>query len=172
MAEEYDTPLYIYDSEIIRNQYNTLRKCVPSQIEILYALKANPFQKVVSLLSALSCGADVASGGELVAALDNDVPSTCINFAGPGKTENELQNAVNSKVNISIESICELERIDKIAKDSEQKASVCVRINPLFKLRHSGLKMGGEANQFGIDEEQLPAFFDILSVPRLSFFHF
>ncbi|MCP5061974.1 MAG: diaminopimelate decarboxylase [Ignavibacteriae bacterium] len=164
LAEEYDTPLYIYDSEIIRDQYFTIRKSVPSQIEIFYAVKANPFQKVISLLSELRCGADVASGGELKFALDNEVPPTCINFTGPGKTEEELQNAVLSKVNISIESICELEKIDKIAKDVGQIAPVCVRINPLFKLRHSGLKMGGEESQFGIDEEQLPDFFEALSV--------
>lgn len=151
------TPFYAYDRQLITERVNLLRQCLPDEIQLHYAIKANPMPAVVQHLAGLVDGFDVASVGEMKIALDTVIPSDRISFAGPGKNEHELACAIAAGIVLNMESEQELERIARLADQIGICPKVAVRINPDFELKSSGMKMGGGAKQFGIDVERVPA---------------
>lgn len=151
------TPFYAYDRQVIIDRVAQLRQQMPSDLKIHYALKANPMPAVVQLMAGLVDGFDVASSAEMKVALDTAMPVQQISIAGPGKSAAELNIAIAAGVTINVESFNELETIARLSAQSGITASIAIRINPAFELKASGMKMGGGAKPFGIDEEQLPA---------------
>ncbi|SFI70275.1 diaminopimelate decarboxylase [Nitrosomonas sp. Nm34] len=151
------TPFYAYDRQLITERVHLLRHCLPEEIHLHYAMKANPMPAVVQHLAGLVDGMDVASAGEMKVALDAGISPDRIGFAGPGKNEHELGCAIAAGIVISMESERELERIMTLAEQMGICPKVAVRVNPNFELKSSGMKMGGEAKQFGIDVERVPA---------------
>ncbi len=157
------TPFFVYDASTMRDKHRLLREGLNPQFEIFYALKSNPNIRVAQIMSQLGLGADVASSGELELAEIAGFLSEKISFAGPGKTEDELKIAIEKNLSfISIESIQELLLVHSIAQQLNKIACVGVRVNPARPLKSSGMIMGGESTQFGIDEEQLADFFRAL----------
>ncbi len=150
------TPFYAYDKHAIRQRISQLREQLPQDIDLHYAIKANPFPPVVNLLASLVDGLDIASAGELELALDSGMLPGNISFAGPGKTDNELRAAVEAGVTLNVESLNELRRIARTGEASGTRPRVALRVNPDFELKSSGMKMGGGARPFGIDSEQIP----------------
>lgn len=150
-ARAGQTPFYAYDRALIARRIGELRESFKDVAEIHYALKANPMPAVVDLLAQQVDGFDVASGKELLLALDSAMSPQNISFAGPGKRPTELAQAVAAGILINIESIEEVRRLEKIAAALGKPARVSVRINPDFELKYSGMKMGGGPKQFGID---------------------
>jgi len=150
------TPFYAYDRAQIAQRVGDLRAALPAAVRLHYAIKANPMPAVVQHLAGLVDGADVASAGELDLALDAGYSPERLGFAGPGKTEEELARAGQAGVVIELESAGELERLSAIAERLEQVPRVAVRVNPDFKLKGSGMHMGGGASQFGVDAEAVP----------------
>ena len=163
------TPFYAIDRGLLRARVAQLRKALPASIKLHYAMKANPMPAVVGLMAGLVEGIDVASAGELKVALDAGANPAEISFAGPGKRETELRQAVAARVLINLESIREVELLGAITRDLGLPARVAVRVNPDFELKGSGMKMGGGAKQFGVDVEQLPALFQRITALGLSF---
>ena len=151
-----DTPLYVYDSSIIKNKIDSLRKHLPASMHIHYAIKANPMPAVVNFTRQLVSGLDVASGKELTVALDSGMDADEISFAGPGKSINELTLAIKSGITINVESDTELDRITELAEQTGLTPNVALRINPDFELKTSGMKMSGGPKQFGVDAEIAP----------------
>lgn len=151
------TPFYAYDRKLITERINLLRQYLPEEIQLHYAMKANPMPAVVQHLVGLVDGIDVASAGEMKIALDTGMPADRISFAGPGKNECELACAIAAGIVISMESEQELERIMLLAEQMGICPKVTVRVNPNFELKSSGMKMAGGAKQFGVDEERVPA---------------
>ena len=151
------TPFYAYDRAAIARRVEDLRTALPDGIHLHYAIKANPMPAVVSTLRQLVDGLDVASLGELRVALDAGMPPTEISFAGPGKTDRELEGAVAAGITLNVESGGELERASRIGARLSQRPRVAVRVNPDFELKSSGMKMAGGAKPFGIDAELVPA---------------
>jgi diaminopimelate decarboxylase len=154
------TPFYAYDRGVLDARVQKLRDALPSQIELHYAMKANPMPALVCHMARLVDGLDVASGAELRVALDTGIDPREISFAGPGKSEAELSQAVASGILINVESIREI----RLLADAAQRLGrhgctprVAVRVNPDFELKSSGMKMGGGPKQFGIDAEQVPS---------------
>lgn len=150
------TPFYAYDRRLIAERVSLLRHCLPHEIYLHYAMKANPMPAVVQYLAGLVDGIDVASVGEMKVALDTGMPPDRISFAGPGKNEHELACAIAAGIVINMESERELERIATLAKQMGVCPKVAVRVNPDFELKFSGMKMGGGPKQFGIDVERVP----------------
>ena len=150
------TPFYAYDRSLLRSGVERLRKALPSAIKLHYAMKANPMPAVVGFMAGLVDGIDVASAGELKVALDAGADPKEISFAGPGKREVELRQAVASRVLVNVESAREVVLLDAISNELGLPARVAVRVNPDFELKGSGMKMGGGPKQFGIDVEQMP----------------
>jgi diaminopimelate decarboxylase len=101
-------------------------------------------------------GLDVASAGELRIALASGMNVGAISFAGPGKTDTELAEAVAAGIVVNLESEREMERIAALGNGAGKHPRVAVRVNPDFELKSSGMKMSGGPKQFGVDAERVP----------------
>ena len=163
------TPLYLYDKGAITGRVASLRSRLPDTVKLHYAVKANPMPELVSHMCRICDGLDVASCGELQLSLDAGAIGERISFAGPGKRDSELRTAIEAGVIISLESPSEMERTARIGSELEITPRVAVRVNPAFELRASGMKMGGGAKPFGIDEERVPEILERLALLPLSF---
>ncbi|MCM2283291.1 MAG: pyridoxal-dependent decarboxylase, exosortase A system-associated [Desulfobacula sp.] len=156
-ATGYGTPFYLYDHSIIRKKISLFRQCMPPEIKLFYAAKANPSIKLLKGMVGLVDGFDAASAGEIKAIITSGGNPETVSFAGPGKTIDELSYAVQVGIgSINIESERELELIAEVAKRQNKIPKISIRINPDFELHGSGVKMGGGAKQFGIDAERIP----------------
>ncbi len=171
LAEQYGTPLYIYDKRIILQKCQVLREALPDNLKIYYALKANPNHEIIQLMAGLYDGFDVASAGETERVIQAGITPDRISFAGPGKTVSELRYAIKQQIGgLSIESEQEFEHVGSICRQLGKTADVFVRVNPDFVLSLSGMKMGGGATQFGVDSERVPELLRaIQAAPLLNF---
>lgn len=163
------TPFYAYDRSMLRTRVAALREILPAEVKLHYAMKANPMPAVVGLMAQLVDGVDVASAGELKIALDAGARPSEISFAGPGKRESELRQAVASRVLINVESFREVTALQDISSAVGLPARVAVRVNPDFELKGSGMKMGGGPKQFGVDVEQVPVLLANIGRAGLAF---
>lgn len=163
------TPFYAYDRDLLRSRVAELRTALPDNIELHFAMKANPMPAVVGFMAGLVDGIDVASAGELKIALDAGANPCEISFAGPGKRDFELRQAVAAGVLINIESFREVDVLAEISQTLELPARVAVRVNPDFELKGSGMKMGGGPKQFGVDAELVPELLGKIGEKKLAF---
>jgi len=166
------TPFYVYDRRLISERIGELRRHLPRSISVSYAIKANPMPAVVQHLAGLVDGFDVASALEMSVALDTTIPASRISFAGPGKTTAELSQAVAADIMVHLESANEMETVAAIAARTGRRPRVAIRVNPDFELKGSGMRMGGGAQQFGIDSEQVPQMLARLASLPLEFVGF
>ncbi len=150
------TPFYAYDRALLRSRVAQLRSVLPAGLKLHYAMKANPMPAVVGFMAGLVDGIDVASAGELQVALNAGADPAEISFAGPGKRDIELRQAVAAGVLVNVESIRELPVLAAASQELGLPARVAVRVNPDFELKGSGMKMGGGPKQFGVDVEAVP----------------
>lgn len=151
------TPFFAYDRRLLTERVASLRAALPDDIELSYAVKANPMPAVVQHLSGLVDSFDVASAGEMRIALDTPTPAERVSFAGPGKTVAELSQAVAAGVTIELESETEAARVARAGERLGVRPRVAVRVNPDFRVKGSGMRMGGGPQQFGVDAERVPA---------------
>lgn len=151
------TPFYAYGRSQLRHRATELRQALPNKIRLHYAMKANPMPALVGFMAGLVDGIDVASAGELKVALDAGVSPKEISFAGPGKRDAELRQAVAAGVLVNIESFREVDVLAQASQSLGLPARAAVRINPDFELKGSGMKMGGGSKPFGVDVERVPA---------------
>lgn len=158
LAEKYGTPLYVYDAAIFQTKYKKLREVLPPSVEIFFAMKSNPSLAVVTLLSQLGAGVDIASLGELHTALRAGVPPQKIVFTGPAKTDDELDAAVRANIfAINVESERELERLERIARAYRRRVPVGLRVSVSFAPGERATIIGGASPQkFGIDLSRAP----------------
>ena len=163
------TPFYAYDRKLIKQRVAELRAALPASVKLHFAMKANPMPAVVGYMAGLVDGIDVASAGELKVALDAGTDPHEISFAGPGKREAELRQAVAAGILINIESFREVELLGAISRELSLPARVAVRVNPDFELKGSGMKMGGGPKQFGVDAEQVPELLALIRKTGLDF---
>ena len=158
LAKKYGTPLYVVSAQSIQDQYASFEDAF-SQIEHLtcYAIKANYNLSIVRLLACAGAGADVGSGGELFRALRAGVPAKKIVMSGVGKTNEDIEYALASKILLlKAESLSELHTIERIAKKLGIIASIAIRINPDIAVdTHANIATGGMEHKFGIDEKFL-----------------
>lgn len=163
------TPFYAYDRGLLRQRVAELRQALPATVKLHYAMKANPMPAVVGFMAGLVDGIDVASAGELKLALDAGACPLETSFAGPGKRDAELRQAVAARVLVNVESMREVGLLETIASELGIPARVAVRVNPDFELKGSGMKMGGGPKQFGVDVEQMPELLAAIGRAGLAF---
>lgn len=163
------TPFYAYDRRVLAERVQTLRAALPAQIKLHYAMKANPMPALVCFMAERVDGLDVASGRELRVALDSGMTPREISFAGPGKTDAELAQAVASGILVNVESARELDMLARASRDLGVPARVAVRVNPDFELKASGMKMAGGPKQFGVDAEVVPELLREIDQAGLAF---
>jgi diaminopimelate decarboxylase len=163
------TPFYAYDRAHLDERVALLRRHLPARVKLHYAIKANPMPALVCHLARRVDGLDVASGGELRVALDAGANPAEISFAGPGKTEHELAQAVAAGILLNVESFREVRLLGGLARELRRPARVAVRVNPDFELKSSGMKMGGGAKPFGVDAEAVPDLLQEIATNGLAF---
>src|SRR5512132_4056996 len=98
------TPFYAYDRKLVSKRIDELRAAFPASIKLHYAMKANPMPALVAHIASQVDGVDVASAGELAIALDSGADPHDISFAGPGKRDEELAQAVAAGILVNVES--------------------------------------------------------------------
>jgi diaminopimelate decarboxylase len=150
------TPFYAYDRAAITRRVAEVRAILPEEVKLYYAVKANPMPALLAHLAPLVDGMDVASGGELRAALNAGCDPGQACFAGPGKRGSELAQAVAAGALIQVESEGEVHRLAEVCAVQGRAARVALRVNPDFEMRSAGMRMGGGPQAFGVDLEQAP----------------
>jgi len=170
IVARYGTPLFVYDRSVIDRKLDLLRETLPARFKIYYSVKANPNAAILRHFLAKGCGLEIASGGELHIALNAGCAPDRVVFAGPGKTEAELELALSHDIGeIHVESLLEAERISKISGRFGKKARVALRVNPGQESQGGAMRMGGKSAPFGVDEENLDEVLDrILSEPWIN----
>ncbi|MGN6595722.1 pyridoxal-dependent decarboxylase, exosortase A system-associated [Sphingopyxis terrae] len=152
-----DTPLFVYDRAMLTARAAEWRAAMPREVQLHYAMKANPFAPLLAHMATIVDGFDVASGGELALALASGKAAEHISFAGPGKRDRELEAAIAAGATLNLESAGEGARALAIADRIGTRPRLAVRVNPDFDLKGSGMKMGGGAKPFGVDADAVPA---------------
>jgi diaminopimelate decarboxylase len=155
IAERYGTPFYLYDASLISARAQAVREALGT--ELAYSIKANPSLAICQLIAAEDgVGAEVASAGELALALAAGFASGDLLFAGPGKTDDELERLVAAGILAdNVESLGEIDRLAAVAASAGRQQGVSLRLNPELQLLGAQMRMGGTASQFGIDEADL-----------------
>lgn len=163
LAERYGTPYFLYDADEIAARIEAIRVALARQVEVFYAVKANPNLELLRAVRGVADGLDISSAGELTQACLAGYEMQNVSFAGPAKTKDELTAAITHGVGcISVESLRELTQCLRIAEQTGKKASIVLRVNPLLLNRSFGMKMGGRPVQFGVDEEDLGPILDLV----------
>src|SRR3954471_18595097 len=156
VAEAGGTPLFVYDLDLVDARIARFRAAFPG-IDLHYAMKANPYPPLLRHVAKKVGGLDVASAGEMDIALEAGAAAEDISFAGPGKRDEDLADAIHEGLTLNAESEGEVERALSIAAKLEKRPRLAVRVNPDFEIRGSGMRMGGGAKPFGVDAERVPA---------------
>ena len=166
------TPFFAYDRSLVSARVAEVRAALPADLDLGYAVKANPMPAVVQHLAAQVDTLDVASAGEMAIALDTGTPAERVTFAGPGKTDAELRRAVAAGVLVEVESAGEARRLLAVGQDLGLAPRAALRVNPDFRVKGSGMRMGGGPQQFGVDAEQVPDLLTNLVAADLEFVGF
>jgi diaminopimelate decarboxylase len=171
LSERHGTPLFVYDRNVLEKKYLAVRGTLPARFGICYSMKANPNPEVLKFFLERGCGLEIASLGEFHQAMQAGCPTKKILFAGPGKTETELEQIISQGIGeIHIESQLELDRISSISRKLNVCTPFAVRVNPQGEEQSGAMRMGGKSAAFGIDEESLdPVLLRIRDDPHLQF---
>jgi len=154
LAQEYKTPLYIYNLDYMSAQYTELKDAFKARKSILcYAVKANSNLSIVRHFAKMGSGADCVSIGEVRRAFLAGIPAYKIIFSGVGKSDDEIREAIEKDIlYINVESEAELGRVELIAGELKKKARISIRVNPnIDPQTHPYISTGLHDNKFGVD---------------------
>ena len=158
------TPFYYYDTQLLRETLKTINEesGKHANYHVHYAVKANANQKILRIISQYGLGADCVSGGEIKAALEAGFPADSIVYAGVGKSDWEIELGLQNDIAcFNVESIAELEVINKLAQKHGKKARVAFRINPNIGAHtHANITTGLAENKFGIAMQDMDKVID------------
>ena len=160
-----ETPFYYYDIELLQQTLETIQSQIEGKpFHVHYALKANTNSRLLHEISKQGFGADCVSGNEILRAIENGFDPRDIAFAGVGKTDKEIEIALDNNIfSFNVESIPELHAINSLAKIKNKKANIALRINPNVDAHtHSYITTGLNENKFGLEEEALPEIMELL----------
>ena len=149
IAEEFGTPVYVTDENILRNNYRKVYEAFSKQMDtrIHYACKANASLAILKILQQEGSGIDAVSIGEVLTCKKAGFASDKILYTGVNVSNNELAALVKEGVDINIDSESELERLAKISTD----VNISVRITPGVGSGHSDKVItGSKGSKFGI----------------------
>jgi diaminopimelate decarboxylase len=171
LALRHGTPVFMYDRNIVERKYKILRDALPQRFAVSYSVKANPNPTFLKFFLQKGCGLEVASWGEFYQARSAGCPAQNILFAGPGKTEAELELVIAQGIGeIHAESELEVERISAISRKLDVRTRVAVRVNPTDVEEGGAMRMGGKSAPFGVDEERLDSILHLIAHnPHLDF---
>lgn len=160
LAEEYGTPLYVINEQIIRERYRTLKNIIDSiykKNEIHFSVKANSHLVTLKILQSEGAGVDCTSAGEIYTSLRAEFSQEKIIYTGNMFTNEDFKYAVENGIHVNLDSISQLKRLTKIYDDlRKDKKSISFRINPEFGAgHHSHTITAGKDIKFGILDNQV-----------------
>ena len=157
LAEEYGTPLYVYSGTMIVDALKTLQEAY-AEVDplVCYSVKANSNLGVLRLLNGHGSGFDVVSGGELFRVLKAGGDPAKTVFAGVGKSDPEIAQAIEAGVLMfNVESEAELDSIARVASSMGRTAPIALRVNPdVDPKTHRYTATGQKQSKFGVDIER------------------
>jgi diaminopimelate decarboxylase len=175
IAREYKTPCIVYSEKVIRDncqEYCNAFRNNKINYEVLYAGKAFLVKALCKILDEEGMAIDASSGGEIYTALSADFPASKIYFHGNNKSEDEIRYALKNNVGtIMIDNLCELDLVDKIAKELNKKVNIMVRIIPGVDTHtHEKIRTGQVDSKFGFPILELENVFSrILEKENLNY---
>ena len=157
LAEEFGTPFYVYDLDLIGRRVAALQAILPRGFRVAFAVKANPALAIVAHLRRCGVGADVASGGELETVLRAGFEPGRIAMTGPGKRNEELAAAVSAGIGVlTIESPGELRRLEAVAAVARLRQPILLRLAVSEDARLETIRLiGGVEGKFGMPLDTL-----------------
>ena len=159
------TPFYYYDMDLFRKTVDHVAVLAKEHnIKVHYAVKANVERRLLEYISSKGFGADCVSGNEVLHAHDCGFPADQIVYAGVGKTDKEIYNALKLGIEaFNCESLQEIFVINEMARVYGLKANVSVRINPDIDAHtHKYVTTGLYENKFGISQHEFDKLIDII----------
>lgn len=153
IAERFGTPTYVYSRRAIEQAFGAYAAALAGRRALVcYAMKANSNLAVLNLLARAGSGFDIVSGGELARVLGAGGDPSKVVFSGVGKTEAEVEQALAAGILcFNLESVPELEMIERVARHMNRRAPISVRVNPDVDARtHPYISTGLKNNKFGV----------------------
>lgn len=158
-----DTPFYLYDMDLLQKTLDAARAAADKRGYIIhYAVKANNNLPILQAIRNVGFGTDCVSGNEVAKSLEVGFDPGKIDFAGIGKTDEEIEIGLNAQIfSFNVESLEELEVIDELAGKKGVIANIALRINPNIDAHtHKNITTGLSENKFGLDLTLLPKLVD------------
>ena len=159
------TPFYYYDMALLHKTVDYAAEMARKYgIKIHYAVKANVERRLLEYISGKGIGADCVSGNEVLHAHDCGFPTDKIVYAGVGKSDKEIFNALKLGIEaFNCESLQEIYVINEMAHVHGLKANVSVRINPDIDAHtHKYVTTGLYENKFGISQHEFDKLIDVI----------
>ncbi|MBW6479778.1 MAG: diaminopimelate decarboxylase [Bacteroidales bacterium] len=167
------TPYYLYDLDLLRQTLEEARQAAGRyDYHIHYAIKANHNPIVTGIINDYGFGVDCVSGNEVMEALHRGFPAEKIVYAGVGKSDDEIRQALENDIFcFNVESLEELQVIDEIASEMKKTARIALRVNPGVQAHtHKYITTGLDENKFGIHPSQMQEALDLCRTSqRLDF---
>ena len=159
LVAEFGSPLYVYDAGVIEAAYRRIESAFAgADILLAYSVKANSNLEILKRLRALGAGADIVSQGELHRCLAAGFSPSDVVFAGVGKTEVEMEAALEAGIlAFNVESAEELQALGRVAERLGRTAPVALRVNPdiVADTPHEYTRTGDGASKFGIPVDRI-----------------
>ena len=153
IGERFGTPTYVYSKRAILRAYQAYAVAIAARASLIcYAMKANSNLAVLNLLARAGSGFDIVSGGELARAIAAGADPRKVVFSGVGKSELEIEQALRAGILcFNLESVPELEMIQRMAARLNTRAPISVRVNPdVDPKTHPYISTGLKGNKFGV----------------------
>lgn len=167
-----ETPFYWYDLQLLDDTLESLNRSNTEGYHVHYALKANNNPEILERIKKAGLGIDCVSGGEVKHALAQGFDPSDIVLAGVGKTDHEIEFAIDKDIfSFNVESIEELVVINEIAQSKGKIPNISIRINPAIDAgTHHKITTGTKENKFGISDDDL--FASVELIKSLKNIHF
>ena len=156
LAKEFGTPLFVIDESDFKSRIIGWKNALNSNFgesagEVYYASKSFVSVEVAKWIAEAGIGIDVCTGGELAVALAAKFPTNRIEVHGNNKSEEEIRVAIEVGVaKIVVDSMQEIERVDRLAKAANKVQKVLLRITPGVEAHtHEAISTAHEDVKFG-----------------------
>ena len=167
LAEQFGSPLYVYDAEKIQSQYNRLTKAFSKvdKLRINYAMKALSNVAILQLLKEMGSGLDTVSIQEVLLGLHAGFEPEKIFYTPNGVSLEEIEEVNAMGVQINIDNLSILEQFGT----KHPNVPVCIRINPhVMAGGNANISVGHIDSKFGISVHQLPHLVRIVENTKMN----
>ncbi|NRS89987.1 diaminopimelate decarboxylase [Flavobacterium sp. 7E] len=167
LTEQFGSPLYVYDAEKIKSQYNRLTKAFSKveKLRINYAMKALSNVAILQLLKEMGSGLDTVSIQEVLLGLHAGYDPEKIFYTPNGVSLEEIEEVNAMGVQINIDNLSILEQFGT----KHPNVPVCIRINPhVMAGGNTNISVGHIDSKFGISIHQLPHLVRIVENTKMN----